>query len=117
MLFPDVIIGIYLPDPALAIQGAGSFRIFMGFFFLQAFIFLPTVFFESIGKGGTASFLSFARQILLFAPLVIILPLFMGLDGIWLSIPVADALIAIIAIIFIAHGFRTLGMSKPEKTN
>jgi len=115
MLLPDKIIGIYLPDPTLAAQGANTFRIFMGVFFLQAFIFLPTVFFESIGKGGTASFLSFARQILLFAPLVIILPIFIGLDGIWLSIPIADALIAIISIIFIAHGFGSLSKLQPEK--
>jgi putative MATE family efflux protein len=115
MLFPDIIIGIYLPIPTLVEQGAGSFRIFMSVFFLQAFIFLPAVFFESIGKGGRASFLLIARQILLFAPLVLILPIFMGIDGVWYSIPISDALIVIISIIFIAHGFKTLGKSTPEK--
>ncbi len=117
MLFPDKIIGIYLPIPELVTQGAVSFRIFMSVFFLQAFIFLPAVFFESIGKGGMASFLLLARQILLFAPLVLILPILIGVDGIWLSIPIADGLIAVISIIFIAHGFRSLGKFKPDKIN
>ena len=115
IVFPDKIIGIYLPNPELISQGAGSFRIFMSVFFFQAFIFLPAVFFESIGKGGRASFLLLARQILLFAPLVLILPIFFGIDGVWLSIPIADILIVIISIIFITHGFKTLGKTTPEK--
>jgi putative MATE family efflux protein len=115
MLFPVRIIGIYLPDPSIAELGGNSFRIFMGAFLLQGFIFLPPIFFESIGKGGKASFLLSARQILLFAPLVIILPIFMGLDGIWMSIPISETLIAIISLIFIAHGLKTLGKHTPEK--
>jgi len=115
MLIPARIIGVYLPDPALADFGADSFRIFMGVFFLQGFIFLPPIFFESIGKGGKASFLLSARQILLFAPLVLILPLLFDLEGIWLSIPITDTLIAIISVIFITHGFMALGKTEPTK--
>ena len=54
-------------------------------------------------------------QLLLFAPLALILPTFLGLNGIWISIPISDALIAIISIIFITHSFISLGRSKPEK--
>jgi putative MATE family efflux protein len=114
MLFPDKIIGVYLTNPAHAELGASSFRIFMGVFFLQGFIFLPPIYFESIGKGGKASFLLSARQLLLFAPLVLILPLFMGLDGVWISIPITDALISIISLIFVTHGLKTLGKFKTK---
>jgi Na+-driven multidrug efflux pump len=105
---------MYITDPALATSGANMFRIMMGAFFIQGFILLPATLFQSIGKGGTASFLLLAREILLFVPIVVVLPLFMGLNGIWLSIPLADALIAVLAIILFVIVFRSMGVSHQE---
>ena len=47
-------------------------------------------FFTSIGKPKKGTFLSLTRQILFLLPLLIILPLFMGIDGIMYSGPIAD---------------------------
>jgi putative MATE family efflux protein len=114
MVFPDRILSMYITDSALATSGANMFRIMMGAFFIQGFILLPATLFQSIGKGGTASFLLLAREILLFVPIVVVLPLFMGLNGIWLSIPLADALIAVLAIILFVIVFRSMGVSHQE---
>jgi len=116
MLFPGRILGVYISDPLLAASGTKMFRVFMAAFFIQGLIFLPVVLFQSMGKAGKAGFLMIARQVLLFAPIVLLLPLFMGLEGVWTAIPIADTLIVLLALIFVMREFRSLGRSQPEKT-
>ncbi len=47
-------------------------------------------FFQSIGHAGKSIFLSVSRQMLFLIPGLLILPRYWGLDGVWLSIPIAD---------------------------
>jgi len=115
MVFPVRILGMYITDPALVASGANAFRVVMGAFLLQGFLLLPATLFQSIGKGGMASIVLLAREILLFVPLVIVLPLFMNLLGVWISIPIADVVIAVIASILLIVVFRSLGTTETEK--
>lgn len=66
-----------------------------------------TNFFQSIGKPKTSIVLSLIRQVVILIPLIFILPeLFnLGLNGIWISIPLADS-IACIVTVFIYLRFR-----------
>jgi putative MATE family efflux protein len=109
MLFPHVILGMYITDPDLADSGASMFRIIMAFFFLHGFIALPATYFQAIGKGGIATFLIVARQILIFAPLVLFLPTFMDLDGVWISLPIADVSIVALTSLMIGREIRSIG--------
>jgi Na+-driven multidrug efflux pump len=115
MVFPGRILGMYITDPALVTSGANAFRIVIGAFFLQGFLLLPATLFQSIGKGGMASIVLLAREILLFVPLVIVLPLIMDLWGIWVSIPIADLAIAVIASVLFIITLRSLGTTEAEK--
>jgi putative MATE family efflux protein len=47
-------------------------------------------FFQSIGKAKISMMLALSRQVLFLIPALLIIPTFMGLTGIWLSLPVAD---------------------------
>jgi Na+-driven multidrug efflux pump len=114
MVFPDRILGMYIPDPALVASGANAFRIVMGAFLIQGFLLLPATLFQSLGRGGMASIVLLAREILLFVPLVILLPLFMDLWGVWLSIPIADVVIAVLASVLFIVVFRSLGTTDNE---
>lgn len=49
-------------------------------------------FFQSIGRAKLSIFLSLTRQLLFLIPGLLLFPQFWGLNGIWISIPVADAL-------------------------
>jgi len=53
-----------------------------------AIMFITT--FQGLSKGWTAIFLSLARELIFFIPAILILPRFLGLNGVWLSIPIAD---------------------------
>lgn len=86
----------------------------MSMFLLHGFILLSTTFFQAMGKGGIASFLLIARQVIIFAPIVLVLPIFMGLPGIWISLPISDFLIVIVTLIFVIREFRLINKSLPK---
>ncbi|MGN0481518.1 MAG: MATE family efflux transporter, partial [Lachnospiraceae bacterium] len=69
---------------------------------------ITSTFFTSIGKPIKGVFLSLTRQIIFLLPLIFILPLFMGIDGIVYSGPVADCLAAIVTIIMAAFEFKNM---------
>jgi Na+-driven multidrug efflux pump len=57
--------------------------------------------FQGLGRGGTAFFLSLARQFLLFVPLVLLLRSLFGLTGVWLALPAADVLSLVLSLSFL----------------
>lgn len=82
------------------------FHIFLFFTFINFLQPITSNFFTSIGKPKKGTFLSLTRQILFLLPLLLIFPLFMGIDGIMYSGPVADCMAGIVAILMIWREFR-----------
>ena len=66
--------------------------------------------FQALGKAVPAIVFSLLRRVLLFIPLIIILPRFtqLGLLGIWLSYPIADVLSAVITWFFLRSEIRKI---------
>ena len=58
---------------------------------------VTTNFFQSIGKAKISIFLSLSRQMLFLLPLLVVMPHFFGVDGVWMSLPLADAIASIMA--------------------
>jgi putative MATE family efflux protein len=56
-----------------------------------------SAYFQSMGKAGIAIFLSLSRQLIFLIPGLILLPRIFGLNGIWISLPVADVLAFIVS--------------------
>lgn len=65
-------------------------------------------FFSSIGKAKISFFLSLSRQVLILIPVLLILPKFWGLDGIWYALPISDVLATLMSVFFILREFRKL---------
>ena len=68
-----------------------------------------TNFFQSIGKAGMSIFLSLSRQMLFLLPLLIIMPPVLGVDGVWIALPVSDVIAAIVAAIIMTVYMKKLG--------
>ena len=62
----------------------------------------------SIKRPRNGIIISLSKQLVLIA-LLLILPRFMGIDGVLISGPVADFLVAVAAFVVIRSAFRTLG--------
>lgn len=114
-----------LPRQIISIFGSGSeeyfkfaeqyFRIFLFFTFLNELQPITANFFTSIGKATRGVFLSLTRQIIFLLPLILILPMFMGIDGVMYSAPIADFIAAVLAAVFIVVEFRHMKTKETQE--
>jgi Na+-driven multidrug efflux pump len=88
--------------------GISYFRVFLLFTFLNFLQPITSTFFTSIGKPVKGIFLSLTRQILFLLPLVVVLPLVWGIDGILYAGPISDFLAAVVTIIMAVVEFRAM---------
>ena len=70
---------------------------------------MSSTFFAAIGMPLKGAFLSLTRQILFLLPLIVILPLFMGIDGIMYAGPTADFMAAVIATAMLWSEVKKMG--------
>ncbi len=106
-LFPRQIVSIFGSGSELYFDFCTKyFRIFLvGLFtcFLQP---LSSNFFTSIGKPQKGIFMSLTRQVLFLTPLILVLPLFLGFNGVLYAGPIADALSFTICYILVKKEFN-----------
>lgn len=111
-IWPREIINLFGSGSEEYVQFAVSyFRIFLFFTFLNGIQPISSNFFTSIGKPKKGIFLSLTRQILFLLPLIILLPLFMGIDGIMYAGPVADLIAAAVSMVLVIKEFRSFPVS------
>lgn len=96
-LIPELAVSLFTTDEGLITRAATGFRIVVIFFPIVGFQMVTSNFFQSIGLANKAIFLSLTRQLLFLLPMLVILPLFMGANGIWWSMPISDCLASIVA--------------------
>lgn len=98
-LMPRQIISLFGDGSSEYYQFAVSyFRIFLFFTFLNFMQPITSNFFTAIGKPTKGMFLSLTRQIIFLLPLIVLLPMIMGIDGILYAGPIADCMAGITAI-------------------
>ena len=113
-----------IPKEIISLFGSGSdmyykfaveyFRIFLFFTFVNCMQPISSNFFTAIGKPKKGIFLSLTRQILFLLPLILILPLFMGIDGIMYSGPIADFIAAAVSLGMVYIEFRNINKLQNE---
>ena len=119
-LFPRQIISIFGTGSEMYYQFSERyFRIYMFLTLINGIQPVTSNFFNSIGKARLGVFMSLTRQILFLLPLIVIFPLFMGIDGVMYAGPIADGAAAIICGFFTVRELRELTrlQQKNEKTN
>ena len=107
-LFPRAILSVFGGNVELLDIATPALRIIMLFIPLIGIQAIGASLFQSIGKSGPALFLGLSRQFLILIPLVLILPNFLGLSGVWISFPAADLLAAIITCIWMLIEMKKL---------
>ena len=108
-IFPRQILSLFGTGTAEYFDfGVRFFRIYLFFIWLDALQPITSTFFTSIGKPAKGIFLSLTRQIIFFVPLLLILPLFMGVDGCIYTGPIADFVAAMVTIVMAFLEFRKM---------
>ena len=64
--------------------------------------------FEALGLGKYSLIVSLLRQLLITVPLAYILLNIMGIEGIWMSFVIAEAIASIVAYILYRKKFKTI---------
>lgn len=105
------------PQQIISLFGTGSPEYFeFAVRFMRTYLFMVPVngvqilssnFFTAIGKAPRGVFLSLTRQVLFLIPLILILPLFLGLDGILYAAPIADAVAFAVTVVFMLAFYRS----------
>lgn len=114
-VFPRQIISLFGSGSEEYIQFAVSyFHIFLFCTFLNCIQPITSNFFTAIGKPKKGIFLSLTRQILFLLPLIVILPLFMGIDGILYAGPIADFVAAVVSAVMIRREMKIISRQIQE---
>ncbi len=113
--FPNQILGLFSKnaDGMLVEIGSRGMRIFLSLIMATSVTLVTAQFFQSIGRATPSIILNLTRQLLLFIPLLLLLPRLFGMDGIFLSQPISDAITAIISAVLLNHALRNLPADKP----
>jgi putative MATE family efflux protein len=96
-IFAPQTVALFNKDPELIAIAVPGMRIFLSTLIVigPTIMFITT--FQGLSKGKDAMILSLARQLIFFLPGIYLLSRFMGLNGVWLSMPISDILGAITA--------------------
>lgn len=109
MLIPHIILMLFgSADENFTNFAIKAMRIYDLGVFTAGFQITATSYFQATGQPVKASILSTLRQLLLLIPMILILPLMFGLDGILYAGPVADITSGVIVFFFIHHELKKL---------
>lgn len=92
MIFAPVVIRWFMKDPVVIREGTGMIRWLSSSATLGGIILVFTTTFQSMGKATPAFWLSFSRQGLIFAIVMVLMQHLFGYTGILAAQPVADVL-------------------------
>ena len=106
MFAPEPCVRLFTTDDELVQLSVHGIRIVMMMYPIVGCQMVIANFFMSIGMARISMFMATSRQLLFLVPLLIFLPRMFGIDGVWASIPVADALSAIVAIVLLLTNLK-----------
>ena len=96
MIFPEEITKVFTSDVDVIRETPAAMRWVFLATPIIAIQLIGAAYFQGIGKAKTGLILALLRQGILFVPLILILPLFFGEMGAWISFPISDFLATII---------------------
>ncbi|OUQ21371.1 MATE family efflux transporter [Lachnoclostridium sp. An14] len=107
--FPRQILSLFGSGDALYYEFATRFmRIFLFMIIVNGIQIISSNFFAAIGKPVKGLLLSMTRQVIFLIPLILILPLFLGIEGIVFAGPVADFAAFLVTATFIAREMKMM---------
>lgn len=108
MIFPRAFMTMFSHDLDLVAAAARVMRMMLIFVPLAAVQIIGSTYFQAVGRKTQSIVLGLSRQFLILIPLVLILPHFLGLDGIWWSFPLADLLATTLTVSLLVGELRHL---------
>ncbi len=120
-LAPNIVVGMFgkptnIPNPDDYWEFAQkTFRIFLALVAFTCVIKMSSIFFQAVGKPFFSVLTSLIRDAVCFIPLICVMPLFMGIDGILWAAPIADLIAMAVTVALTVGYFAKLTKSQKNE--
>lgn len=108
---PEVAVRLFTSDAMMIDIAANGFTIAVVAFPIVGIGMVASNFFQSIGMAGKAIFLSLSRQVLFLIPCLVVVPLFFDIRGVWMALPISDAISSVVSVVLILGLIRKFKQS------
>lgn len=115
---PSTIARIFTTDADLIASTDRALGICLAVFPVVGFQIISTCFFQSIGKATESIIVGLLRQVIFLIPLLIYLPRFFSVEGVWMAFPISDAVATVVTLVLLVRQFRELktkALAMPQK--
>lgn len=103
---PEIAVRLFANEPTMIDIAAKGFTVAVAMYPIVGFGMVASNFFQSIGMASKAIFLSLSRQVLFLIPCLVVVPTIFGIKGVWLALPISDAVSSIVAAVLIFNLIR-----------
>ncbi|MCR5716716.1 MAG: MATE family efflux transporter [Lachnospiraceae bacterium] len=116
MLVPETMLSMFITDETIVATGAPMLRVLFSSYISYGVLILAITFFQAVGKGGAAAALALLRQVLLFLPLVVLLPTVFvrSVEGVFYAQLFTDLTVLLLAIILLGSAFHSIRQEERE---
>lgn len=107
---PAMTLGWMMPDASFSETDILNYQIMMSSLPLTPYFLMATTLFQGIGKGNAASFILISREILLFIPVVLLMPIWFGMSGIYSTWLPVNIVVVIMCYVMLRKLFKEWGI-------
>lgn len=108
LLFARQLIFLFGGGEEMVAIGVSGLRINFVITPILGFVMLATTFFQSLGKPAPSILITAFRQIIFLIPFIYILPVFLGINGIFWAQPISDAFALVLSLVLTLRERKTL---------
>ena len=106
MLFPEISLKWMLPEADFSQQDIWNYQMMLSSMPLFPFFMMATTLFQAIGNAKAAGLAMVGREIILFVPIVLLLPLWVGIPGIYATLIPVNFIMLGITFWMVSRQFR-----------
>ncbi len=114
-LFPTVFVGLFTHEQGLMAVAAKGLRLHLFTLYLDGLFFLVAIYFIAVEKAGAAMFVSLGNM-LIQLPFLWFLPRQLGVEGVWLAVPLSNVVFACAVIPIFLHSIYKVKLSSDLQT-
>jgi Na+-driven multidrug efflux pump len=108
-LIPEKVVQIFgQDDPELLEVTLRGMEIFMFSLLVEGTVLLTAIYYQSINRVRAALFIYIGKIFVVLFPLLFILPIFFGLDGVWSASPATEYIMMLVALVMLSKEFKFL---------
>ncbi|CYV40771.1 TPA: MATE family efflux transporter [Streptococcus suis] len=109
LLLSNQILSLFGVEENIIAQGVSNFRLIYSVFILNGVLVMTIAFFQSIGNGKKAGIIVMLRQLFLFVPAMILLPMVFGVKAVWFTQPLVDFIMIVVGVFMMLGELKKMG--------